>query len=302
MTRYRIPRAGGMGFDTIDTGATNEAIAALRSTVDELTARLAAVEGQPVAKSASAFEPAGAVAAHVAFPDPHPQYLTTSEGASAYEALGAVAAHAGAANPHAIYLLSASFTWANIGGKPTTLAGFGITNAVALTGAQTVAGVKTFSSSPIVPTPTAGNNSTAAASTAYVVTALGNYVLTSAFTWANLGSKPTSFDGLGITSGTLAGVFTSTGAASGYTTQDRANGTDTWTLYAIGNSFHLYSSNGNGNVWSVARATGHMTLPVAASEFYRAAANSTTTNRQPRIWVGGSDPGAAAADGDLWLT
>ena len=71
MTRYRIPRAGGMGFDTIDTGATDAAIAALRSTVDELTARLAAVEGQPVAKSASSFEPAGAVAAHVAATDPH---------------------------------------------------------------------------------------------------------------------------------------------------------------------------------------------------------------------------------------
>lgn len=37
-----------------------------------------------------------------------------------------------------------------------------------LTGAQTVAGVKTFSSSPLVPTATAGDNSTKAASTAYV--------------------------------------------------------------------------------------------------------------------------------------
>ncbi len=34
------------------------------------------------------------------------------------------------------------------------------TSAVKLTGAQTVTGVKTFSSSPVVPTPTAGNEAT----------------------------------------------------------------------------------------------------------------------------------------------
>lgn len=41
-------------------------------------------------------------------------------------------------------------------------------NSVQLSGEQTVAGVKTFSSSPVVPTVTAGDNSTKAASTAYV--------------------------------------------------------------------------------------------------------------------------------------
>lgn len=41
-----------------------------------------------------------------------------------------------------------------------------------LTGAETVAGVKTFSSSPVIPTPTAGDNTTKAASTAYVVAAI----------------------------------------------------------------------------------------------------------------------------------
>lgn len=39
--------------------------------------------------------------------------------------------------------------------------------AVGLTGAETIAGVKTFSSSPVVPTAAAGDNSTKAASTAY---------------------------------------------------------------------------------------------------------------------------------------
>ena len=43
--------------------------------------------------------------------------------------------------------------------------------AVGLTGDETVAGIKTFSSSPIVPTATAGDNTTKAASTAFVKTA-----------------------------------------------------------------------------------------------------------------------------------
>jgi hypothetical protein len=41
-------------------------------------------------------------------------------------------------------------------------------NAVKTTGNQTVAGIKSFSSSPIVPTPTTGDNSTKVASTEYV--------------------------------------------------------------------------------------------------------------------------------------
>lgn len=43
--------------------------------------------------------------------------------------------------------------------------------AVGLTGSETVAGVKTFSSSPIAPTPTTGDNTTKVATTAFVKTA-----------------------------------------------------------------------------------------------------------------------------------
>lgn len=46
---------------------------------------------------------------------------------------------------------------------------------------------------------------------------------------------------------------------------------------------------------------GNINMQKAASEFYRAAANSTTTTRQPRIFVGGGDPGAAMANGDIWI-
>jgi hypothetical protein len=41
-------------------------------------------------------------------------------------------------------------SWANITGKPTTVSGYGITDAVTITGDQTIAGIKTFSSDIIV--------------------------------------------------------------------------------------------------------------------------------------------------------
>jgi hypothetical protein len=56
-----------------------------------------------------------------------------------------VAAHVALANPHTQYLLESAFTWANIGSKPTTISGFGITDAVTTSGNQTIGGEKTFS-------------------------------------------------------------------------------------------------------------------------------------------------------------
>jgi hypothetical protein len=70
---------------------------------------------------ASFINVAGAIAAHEAAGDPHPQYLTTAEadalfltpaeGNAAYDALGAataaVAAHEAAGNPHPVYLTQA---------------------------------------------------------------------------------------------------------------------------------------------------------------------------------------------------
>lgn len=52
----------------------------------------------------NAYEPIGTMANHLAQPDPHPQYLTTGEGNAAYEPAGAVAAHAASADPHPSYL------------------------------------------------------------------------------------------------------------------------------------------------------------------------------------------------------
>lgn len=51
-----------------------------------------------------------------------------------------------------------------------------VTNGVYTTGNQTIAGTKTFSISPVVPTPSASDNSKKAATTAYVTTAISNGV------------------------------------------------------------------------------------------------------------------------------
>lgn len=64
---------------------------------------------------------------------------------------------------------------------------------VTLTGNQTVAGTKTFSSSPVVPTASAGDNTTKAASTAFVAAAVAAVTLgPGSVTNSNLASMPAS--------------------------------------------------------------------------------------------------------------
>ncbi|MGV8987602.1 MAG: hypothetical protein ACOH2H_15125, partial [Cypionkella sp.] len=73
----------------------------------------------------------------------YPSWWTTSAGALQ------IAAGATANSPDATLLARANHSgqqdWSTITGAPTTVAGYGITDAVKLTGAQTVAGVKTLS-------------------------------------------------------------------------------------------------------------------------------------------------------------
>jgi hypothetical protein len=80
------------------------------------------------------------------------------------------------------------------------------------TGDEAIAGVKTFASSPVVPTPAAGDNSTKAASTAFITGALASYVPLASFTFANLGGKPNTLAGFGIGD---AVASSSVGAANG---------------------------------------------------------------------------------------
>lgn len=95
MTRYRIPRQNGVGFDMLDLAPLEQQAAALQSSLADIAARLAAVEAQPVAKStAGLYDPAGTavaeVAAHEAEADPHPAYLTTAEADALYPPIGHV--------------------------------------------------------------------------------------------------------------------------------------------------------------------------------------------------------------------
>lgn len=67
-------------------------------------------------------------------------------------------------------------------------------------------------------------------------------------------------------------------------------GTITWKdIHVYGNGIQLYS--GGDLAFSV----------TSASEFARKVANSTATMRIPRVFVQSGDPGAQAADGDLWI-
>lgn len=62
------------------------------------------------------------------------------------------------------------------GGTASTIEAIaGKGSSVQLSGAQTIEGTKTFSTSPILPTPTTGDNSTKAATTAYVQAAIGSF-------------------------------------------------------------------------------------------------------------------------------
>lgn len=52
---------------------------------------------------------------------------------------------------YSIFALSGEpVDWSQLVSKPTTLEGYGITDAVGLSGDQTIAGVKTFSSAPVL--------------------------------------------------------------------------------------------------------------------------------------------------------
>lgn len=133
-------------------------------------------------------------------------------------------------------------------------------------------------------------------------TALDAKLASVSFTWANLGGKPASPQDAGFSSGRLDTYYESRGSLSGYQLFDRTNTTRSWVFYSDAAFFYLFSGWAGANFLSVSEATGSLSLLRSGSEFYRAAANSATATRQPRIFVGGSDPGAAAADGDIWIT
>lgn len=158
--------------------------------------------------------------------DDHPQYLNTTRGDARYTQAGhthtignvtglqaALDGKAAASHTHAISevtnlqasldakLNSSAFTWANLGSKPTTVAGFGITDAVTTGTSQNITGAKTFTS-----------------------------IVTS------------------------SQYFQVTGASAGFRFEDRSTPADNWVWYATGGISRLFSPN-NEDVLLVNKTT-----------------------------------------------
>jgi hypothetical protein len=200
MDRFRIPRKNGIGEDVLDLRPIYQAIEALQQQV----AALLGTEAGGTASAQAEASTTDAVTAHVLEPNPHTQYL-----------------------------LTASFNFANLGSKPTTLAGYGITDAAAATHSHTIANVSGLQS------------------------ALDGKAAVSH-----------QHNGADITSGTVADARLPT-----------SFGAKTFTGLA---TFDL------GAQFKVVPELLH--------------ASGASYVRVPRIFVGGSDPGSLAADGDLWIT
>jgi hypothetical protein len=78
--------------------------------------------------------------------------------------------------------------WSNVTNTPTTISGYSISDAVTTSGAQHIDGVKTFSSSPLVPNLTVDSSSLSAVNKAYadnIVSGLGNETAASIATIVN---------------------------------------------------------------------------------------------------------------------
>jgi hypothetical protein len=103
-------------------------------------------------------------------------------------------------------------SWSNITGKPTTVSGYGITDAVTITGDQTIAGIKTFSSDIIVSGFTIGRGGNASLSNV----AIGYNVLHSnttgtantAIGYGALAANTTGYYNTAIGSGALSQITT----------------------------------------------------------------------------------------------
>ena len=231
-------------------------------------------------------------------------------------------------------LLSTSITWTELADKPSTFAPSAHAHTIAdVTGLQSALDGKQAAGSYA-----AATHNHAIDDVTGLQGALDAKLASASFTWSNLPGKPSTFapsahnhvigdvtglqtalDGkqanIGFTPANKAGdtftgqtqvgsTFRVTGAtdfSSGvglelYFSGDRSyivslqRGTIAWKdIYVYGNAIQLYSS-------------GDLALAItSASEFSRKVANSTATMRIPRVFVQSGDPGAAAADGDLWI-
>jgi hypothetical protein len=143
----------------------------------------------------------------------------------------------------------------NVTGNAST-----VTNGVYTTGAQTIAGVKTFSDSPVVPTASLNDNTTKAASTAFVVAQVTDYAPSKSGTNAT-GTWGISISGNAATA--TNGITTSN--ISTYAPSPTGTGASgTWAISITGNAATATSATtattaSNGGVTSVNGQTGAVT-------------------------------------------
>jgi hypothetical protein len=129
-----------------------------------------------------------------------------------------------------------------------------VTNGVYTVGDQTIAGVKTFSSSPIVPTPTLGDNSFKAASTAFVGAQITDYAP------SKIGTNASGTWGISITgnAATVTNGITTVNIGSYAPSLTGTGASGTWGINITG-SAATATTAANGGVTSVNGQTGAVT-------------------------------------------
>lgn len=155
----------------------------------------------------------------------------------------------------------------------------------------------------------------------FVMDASGNVALGASTPVAKVDIRTATNNGIRVSDGTYTGVMFASGlgglafgTTSNHPVYFLANNanvgriTQSGQLFAVGGMYP-----GDGTV-SLVGSAGQLTcsgqmvvsgsflgLGAAANEFYRANNNSTSIVRQPRWFIGGADPGAAAAEGDCYV-
>lgn len=130
------------------------------------------------------------------------------------------------------------------------------------TGAETVAGTKTFSSSPIVPTPTSGDSSTKAATTAFVTNITTN-LQTQIDTKATPANITTAINNLLSTLYPVGAVYIGTQATCPLSTLIPGS---TWSLVSSGKA--LWTSNGNNAGSTISAGLPNITGSFGARDGY----------------------------------
>ncbi len=150
-----------------------------------------------------------------------------------------------------------------------------VTNGVYTTGDQTIAGVKTFSSSPIVPTATLGDSSTKAATTAFVGAQITDYAP------SKTGTNASGTWGISIT-GNAAGLSSTLAIASG--------GTGGTTAAAARINIDVPSSNGTG-------ATGNWGINITGNAGTATTATTVSDGAITAAKMSGAQSGSAPVFG-----